>query len=124
MSWIRLTAALLAAFGSFGLCRAADIEADIYQVGVAEVDITPDHPIRLNGFGGRRSESEGVNHKIFARAISIRHANDREPLVLVTVDVLGITPAHRTELVKRLKDVVSSERLAITATHTHCGPMV
>lgn len=124
MQWIRLTAALVAAVCSFDPCLAADVEADVYRVGVAEVDITPSHPIRLNGFGGRRAESEGVNHKIFARAISIRHANDREPLVLVTVDVLGITPAHRAELVKRLQGVVSSERLAITATHTHCGPMV
>jgi putative membrane-bound dehydrogenase-like protein len=124
MRRIRLIAILVAAVGSFGLCRAADVDADVYQVGVAEVDITPAHPIRLNGFGGRRAESDGVNQKIFARAISIRHPNDREPLVLVTVDVLGITPSHRAELVKRLQGVVSSERFAITATHTHCGPMV
>ncbi|MCA9047231.1 MAG: hypothetical protein KDA89_00785, partial [Planctomycetaceae bacterium] len=32
-----------------------------YQVGVSTVDITPDYPIRLNGFGNRREESEGVS---------------------------------------------------------------
>ena len=42
-----------------------------YTVGVAKVDITPDHPIRLNGFGGRRAESEGVYQKLHARALAI-----------------------------------------------------
>jgi putative membrane-bound dehydrogenase-like protein len=104
--------------------RGADVEADLYHVGVSEIDITPSHPIRLNGFGFRRTESEGVNHKLHVRALSIRHHADKEPVVLMTVDVLGI-PAHvRDELVKRLKGKVSAERLAITATHTHCGPML
>lgn len=106
------------------LCHAADVDADTYHVGVAEVDITPKDPIRLNGFGFRRDESEGVNHKIHARAISIRHADDKEPLLLMAVDVLGITPEHRAELLKRLKGKVRPERVAITATHTHCAPMV
>ena len=42
-----------------------------YRAGVAKVDITPDHPIRLNGFGFRRAESEGVYQKIHARALAI-----------------------------------------------------
>jgi len=33
--------------------------ADHYNVGVAVVDITPEYPIRLNGFGNRREESGG-----------------------------------------------------------------
>src|SRR5262245_34339773 len=103
---------------------AADVTADVYAVGVAEIDITPAHPIRLNGFGGRRAESEGVNHPIHARALSIRHPDDSTPVVLMTVDVLGI-PAHvRAELVKRLAGRVPADRLAVTATHTHCGPML
>lgn len=103
---------------------AADVAGDVYHVGLATTDITPTHPIRLNGFGFRRTESEGVNHPIHARAISIRHKDDSEPTVLVTVDVLGIPATIRAELVKRLKGTVASERLAITATHTHCGPML
>lgn len=120
----RATLAVLAVLSLTPLCHAADVKPDTYLVGVAEIDITPKDPIRMNGFGSRRDEHVGVNHPIYARAISIRHADDKEPLVLMTVDVLGITAEHRAELVKRLKGKVSSERLAITATHTHCGPMV
>ncbi len=120
----RATLAVLTTLSLTALCHSADVKPDAYLVGVAEIDITPKDPIRMNGFGSRRDEFVGVNHPVYARAISIRHAGDSEPLVLMTVDVLGITAEHRAELVKRLKGKVPSERLAITATHTHCGPMV
>jgi putative membrane-bound dehydrogenase-like protein len=116
-----LVALLLAAGPAF----AADVAADTYHVGVAEVDITPAHPIRQNGFGFRRAESEGVGHPIHARALAVRHADDADPAVLLTVDVLGIPAAIRTELERRLaKHGVKPDRLAVTATHTHCGPML
>ena len=98
---------------------AADVKPDTYLVGVAEVDITPKDPVRMNGFGARRDEFTRVNHPIYARAISIRHADDQEPLVLMTVDVLGITAAHRAELVKRLKGKVSPERLRAVYESAH-----
>ena len=37
---------------------AADVAPAVYQVGVAEVDITPTHPVRLNGFGFRRTDKK------------------------------------------------------------------
>ncbi len=106
--------------------HTADVDADSYLVGTARVDITPAHPIRLNGFGGRRAESEGVHQRIHARAISIRHRDDAQPVVLITVDVLGIPADIRDELARRLhvKAGLQSERLAVTATHTHTGPML
>ena len=59
-----------------------------YNVGVASVDITPDYPIRLNGFGNRREESAGVSERIFARALAISQGS-QPPLVLVTLDQPG-----------------------------------
>lgn len=99
--------------------------ADLYRVGVAQVDITPSHPIRLNGFGFRRTESEGVYQRIWARALAIEDES-KEPALLITVDVLGIPDDIRAEIAKRLekKANLKSERLAITATHTHTAPML
>jgi putative membrane-bound dehydrogenase-like protein len=96
-----------------------------YKVGVAKVDITPDHPIRLNGFGFRRAESEGVYQKIWAKAIAIEGA-DKSPVVLMAVDVLGIPADVYDELARRLekKAGLTKDRLAVTATHTHTGPML
>ena len=57
-------------------CRAVGaaeerIVPEIYSVGVARREITPDYPIRLSGFGFRREESAGVQAPIYARALAI-----------------------------------------------------
>src|SRR5829696_3060778 len=103
--------------------RAAE-PAPPYKVGTAKVDITPDHAIRLNGFGFRRAESEGVYDKIHARALAID--DGKAPCVLLAVDVLGIPADVYDELAKRLekKAGLKRDRLAVTATHTHTGPML
>jgi putative membrane-bound dehydrogenase-like protein len=99
-------------------------DAGSYRAGVAKVDITPDHPVRLNGFGFRRMESEGVNQRIFARALAL-DTGDGAPAVLLAVDILGIPADIYDELARRLaKSGVTKERLAVTATHTHTAPML
>src|SRR5947209_452563 len=99
--------------------------ADAYRVGTAQADITPGHPIRLNGFGFRRAESEGVYQRIWAKALAIEDES-KDPFLLITVDVLGIPDNIRAELAQRFakKANLKPERLAITATHTHTGPML
>jgi hypothetical protein len=103
---------------------AASSEAD-YSVGVAEVDITPSYPIRLNGFGFRRTESEGVTQPIWAKAIAIG-SDDERPAVLITVDSLGIRLPMVEEVARRLKKKagIDRERLAVTFTHSHTTPKV
>jgi putative membrane-bound dehydrogenase-like protein len=94
-------------------------------VGVAKVDITPDYPVRLSGYGSRREVHEGVAQKIFAKALAI--GTDAEgPAVLVTVDNCGVSAATRAEVVRRLaaKTKVTGERFAIASSHTHCAPML
>ena len=101
---------------------AADPPA--YRAGAAKVEITPAHPVRLNGFGFRRAESEGVRHPIFARALAL-DTGDGKPAVLVTADVLGMPADLYDILAGRLaKAGVAKDRLAVAATHTHTGPML
>src|SRR5687767_6457075 len=82
--------------------RALGNEAN-YQVGVAKVDITPGYPIRLNGFGGRREESEGITQRIWAKALAVQ-ADDGSPAVLISIDSLGIRQPMVEEVARRLKD--------------------
>lgn len=97
----------------------------IYKVGVAKVDVTPNYPIRLNGFGGRRAESEGVSQRIWARALAISHS-DHPPLVLVTVDSLGVRITMVDEVARRLKERsgIPRENITVSCTHSHCTPKV
>ncbi|MEX0613054.1 MAG: neutral/alkaline non-lysosomal ceramidase N-terminal domain-containing protein [Pirellulales bacterium] len=104
---------------------AAEQAAETYLVGVAAVDITPDYPVRLNGFGHRRTEFEGVTQRIWAKAIAIG-ADDERPLVLVTMDNLGVRLPMVEEVARRLNEKAAIERarLAVTFTHTHTAPKV
>ncbi len=96
------------------------------RVGVASIDITPDYPIRLNGFGFRRTESEGVTHHIYAKALAFQSDDGNGPAVLIAIDTLGIPDYITQDIAQRLKEKAKLDptRLAITATHTHTGPML
>ena len=100
-------------------------ETSITMVGTAKVDITPDYPIRLSGFGFRRQESEGVIHPIWAKALAIG-AEDKSLAILVTVDNLGVPDYMVCDLAKRLKSKagVDQARVAVCSTHTHTAPML
>ncbi|MDC0936696.1 HEAT repeat domain-containing protein [Pirellulales bacterium] len=103
---------------------AAEVQGD-YVAGVAKVDITPSYPIRLNGFGGRRTESEGISQPIWAKALAIG-SDEQGPLVLISVDNLGIRMPMVEEVAARLeqKASVSRSRVAVVFSHSHTTPMV
>ncbi|MEQ9409990.1 MAG: neutral/alkaline non-lysosomal ceramidase N-terminal domain-containing protein [Fuerstiella sp.] len=106
--------------------NAVQAESDnLYDVGVAVVDITPEYPIRLNGFGNRREESEGVSQPIFARALAVSQG-DQPPLVLVTLDSLGIRLPMVDQVADRLRTShqLPRQNLAVTFSHSHCTPKV
>ena len=113
-------------------------------VGAAVVDITPDFPVRLTGYGNRTDEATEVAAKIHARALVIggpelvdgtsqalpngQHGVttcQQQPLaILMTVDNCGV-PASVVETVfakVAARQSVSRERFAISSTHTHSGP--
>ncbi|MEQ1750661.1 MAG: neutral/alkaline non-lysosomal ceramidase N-terminal domain-containing protein, partial [Prosthecobacter sp.] len=104
------------------LLQAADT---LRQVGAASLDITPDYPVRLSGYGNRRLPNTGVSQHIFAKALAIG-SDEEGPAVLVTVDNCGVPGSMRDEVLRRLamKSKVSSERFAICSSHTHCAPML
>lgn len=105
---------------------AAESPADTpYEVGVGQVDVTPTYPIRLNGFGFRREESEGITQQIWAKALAIRQRGSA-PVVLITVDSLGLRWEQVDEVAARLmaKHGLSRERIAVTYTHSHTTPKV
>ena len=72
-----------------------DLQDSEALVGVAAVDVTPDYPVRLSGFGGRREESEGVTHKMWVKALAIGD-DPKSGAMLVTVDNLGFPTGCRS----------------------------
>jgi hypothetical protein len=93
-------------------------------VGAAKIDITPEYPIRMGGYAMRKTRSQGVEQKIWAKALVIR-AGDDQPVALITVDNNGIAEQTYRAIVKRLAGRVgwSQDRITICSSHTHTGPL-
>ena len=104
---------------------AATRRADTYQVGLAEIDITPDYPIRLSGFGFRRTESTGVTRPLHAKALAVAEPG-RPPVLLLLVENCTIPARLVDTLVERLAESLpmARERVVVSCTHTHTGPML
>ena len=95
----------------------------VIQVGVAEVDITPDYPIRLSGYGSRRAESDGIIQRIWAKALAIGSDADA-PVVLVTVENCGLPDELTEEVSRRIQEKtgISRAHFAACFSHTHSAP--
>ena len=124
MQLIRLLHALIAA-GIFLFAANSPAAEPRWIAGAAKVDITPDYPVRLSGYGSRRTEFEGVEQHIFAKALALR-VGDGALAVVITVDNCGVPGHLRDEVARRLKAKagVPDERIAVCSSHTHCAPML
>jgi neutral ceramidase len=92
--------------------------------GTARADITPPPGIWMAGFAARREPARGTALPLAAKALALSDGNRR--LVLVTLDLLGITARMRSRIAARLEAThgLAPECLMLAASHTHCGPVV
>ena len=94
-------------------------------IGAASVDITPDYPVRLSGYGNRRQESSTVAQRLTAKALAIGGPDAESPAILITVENCGMTPTLREAVVFALREQrISPERVVICATHSHTAPCI
>ena len=99
-------------------------DAPSLSIGVARIDVTPSGPIRLTGYVARKTESEGVEQRLWAKALAM--GTDREgPSILVTVDNCGVGARVIDAVAERLKQKagISRDHFAVCSSHTHSGPM-
>jgi hypothetical protein len=121
--WIGLSALALAIGAEAPTAKGAPPLPGPVPVGVAVVDITPSYPVRLTGYGSRKTESEGVENRLKAKALAIG-SDDQGPCVLVAVDNCGVPAKVIDEVAKRLETALKlpRERFTVCSTHIHTGP--
>jgi neutral ceramidase len=95
------------------------------QAGVATLDITPKESIWLAGYAARTRPSQGIRHRIFAKALALRDENGTTA-VLVTADLLGFTKVICDPVAKNVENRYQVPRrlLLFNASHTHSAPVV
>jgi hypothetical protein len=115
-----LTACLLTS----GLA-AAEPDRTAWKAGVAVKAITPTEPQWLAGYGNRNKPSEGKLTELYVKALALEDPAG-ERLVLLTSDLVGIPRSLSEEVVREVtkRTGLPRERLLLTASHTHCGPVL
>ncbi|MGI5818425.1 MAG: neutral/alkaline non-lysosomal ceramidase N-terminal domain-containing protein, partial [Armatimonadota bacterium] len=92
-------------------------------VGLSEIDITPPLGIAMSGHWTARTARE-IRDPLFARALILD--DGKASLCLITVDVLSVqrgTVLRCREAIEQATGI-PADRIAISATHTHYGPLV
>ena len=89
------------------------------RAGVAEVDLTPTHPVPVAGFIDQILQPYvGVNSPCSARALTI--ANESASVTILTADLLLIDDALARRVLAQTG--LPRDQIYFTATHTHSGP--
>jgi hypothetical protein len=95
------------------------------RAGVAKLDITPEGPIWLSGYGDRTHPSTGVLMKLWAKALALEDSKGGR-VVIVTTDLIGLPRAITDPVSARIEQVYGLERSRVlfNSSHTHTGPVV
>ncbi len=92
--------------------------------GAARIDITPDKPVKMAGYGARTALSEGVHDPLSARVVAFE--NNGKRLIMVSSDLIGYsggTAEHFREILLNEFKLQPSE-LLLSGIHTHGGPIL
>lgn len=100
--------------------------AEDLQFGFSRVEITPDVPLRLSGYGNRETSFEGVDEALFVRAMAISSSEGQEPHVLISVDTIGFPGVLTKEIHDRVQKLhgIPRSRFVICCTHSHTAPHI
>lgn len=115
---------LLAAL--FFMCHANLNAApkDGLLAGVAKVNITPEAPIPMSGYGGREAPFKGVHDDIFARVLVV--SNGENKAAIISVEVIGISNSFWEECTALItkETGIPKEYILLSAVHSHHGPAI
>lgn len=118
MRWFVLLAAVL----SFeaGACASGELKA-----GVGKVVITPARDMWLAGYAARTAPSRGKVHELYAKALAFEDETGARS-VMITTDLIGLPRGVVGQLaeIARARFGLPRERLMVTFSHTHCGPVM
>ena len=120
---------MTATITGYFLCAANPVQSaeaekkSEWRAAAVSVVITPEKSMWMSGYAARNKPSEGKVHDLFAKVLIIEDARGQK-VVMVTTDLIGITPALRDPIADRLESEfkIPSAALLMNASHTHCGP--
>jgi hypothetical protein len=92
--------------------------------GAATADLTPQASVFLFGYPHVPRLSTGVHDRLEAAALFLRHENEQVLLIANDLIFVGQQLAHEVRRRISLQTGVPVGAIALTATHTHSGPVM
>src|SRR5512143_2082021 len=92
------------------------------RAGAARIDITPDKPVNMSGYAGRKGLSTGVHDPLSARAVAFEVNGKR--LVLISTDIIGFYEEVGSVMRQAIQDEckLQPSELFLCGIHTHSAP--
>ena len=83
-------------------------------------------PSGWRGFAARTAPSQGTLLPLHAKALALEDAQRQRAVVLVTLDLLGLTAAMVARIAARCsaRHGLPRDRLLLFSSHTHCRPVI
>jgi neutral ceramidase len=107
------------------IAAGAYTEDNIWKAGVAKTDITPSEVLWMAGYASRDKPAEGTLMSLWVKALALEDAQGHRAVIL-TSDTLGIPRSiyQNVSVALREKFGFKPEDIILSASHTHCGPVL
>lgn len=101
----------------------ASAENKILLAGISKVKITPETPIPMSGYGGRKKPFKGIHDDIFVRTIVFESGGEKA--AIISAELIGFSHDFWEELAGRIENEtgISSSAVLLSAVHNHGGPV-
>jgi neutral ceramidase len=118
------SAFLFAGFQANGQSERTSGAAGVLKAGMAKTDITPEIPVKLYGYASRKTLSEGVHDKLYARAV-VFESNGKK-IVMISTDIGSYTDTLYSVISKAMTDNygIKDSEFFLSAIHSHSSPVV
>jgi len=95
------------------------------EVGIAVRDISPELPIRLAGYAGRKRPADKLDHPLLVQALALKNLSG-ERFVFVGLDNCEVSGAFMQPVLQELARKLQLGRgaVAVVSSHTHSAPVL
>lgn len=96
-----------------------------WKAGTARVNITPNKPLLMAGYGSRTHPAEGKLGDIWVKVLMMEDAAGKKA-VIVTADLLGFPKKVSDRIRQQLESTLglSKAQIILNSSHTHSGPVI
>ena len=100
-----------------------DTSGGVYRAGWRTIDVTPPSGCFLAGYASRLEPATAIYRRLFATVVAIDDGGD--PIILVSIEWLGFYERAEEARIRISRSTgVRPDRIILTATHTHAGPLI